>query len=137
MALLKSISNILFPVNDSNHWHSTLALSEEKVIVVDIHQGWCGHCEAILPTMSRLLIDYDQCESRLAYCTADRDKFGSLIQESFPTEFGIDLKTMGCVPLFAVYRDQACVAVVQGVDTPTLLGHIAIHIPKILEEEQQ
>jgi thiol-disulfide isomerase/thioredoxin len=133
---LKNISNILFAVNDPHHWHSTLALSEHKLVVVDIHLGWCGNCEAILPTMSRLLIDYEKCEERFAYCTADRSKFELLIQESFPTEFGINLKQIGCVPMFAVYKDQACVAVVQGVDTPTLLSHIAIHMPKIKENDQ-
>ena len=104
MALLKNIATILFEVSDPNVWQSTIALSDQKVVVVDCHLGWCGHCEAVLPTLTRLLIDYESCEDRFAYCTLDRDKFGSLIQETFPVEFNVDLKSLGCVPIFAVYK---------------------------------
>jgi thiol-disulfide isomerase/thioredoxin len=99
-------------------------------VVLDAHLDWCGHCEAILPSMSRILVDFDAAETRFSYCAIDRSKFARDIQKTLPSDSEYNLASMGCTPLFIIYKNREVVAVVPGVDTPSLMGHIKIMMPK-------
>jgi thiol-disulfide isomerase/thioredoxin len=120
----KSVTNILIKINDAHGWEDMLKLSETKLVVVDAHADWCGLCEAILPTMSRILIDYESAESRFSYQSIDRNLFADKIQKTIPRDKGVDISSMGCTPMFLCYKNREVVAIVPGVDTPSLLGHI-------------
>ena len=102
--MAKDISKFLLKIEDDATWDSVMEMSDSKLVVVDIHQDWCGCCEAIHPSMSRVLLDYDEIEERFAYCTASIAKVGPKIQASLPSDCHVDLEKNGCLPLFGVYR---------------------------------
>ena len=129
--MAKDISKILLKIEDEAGWHSMLESSESKLIILDVHQDWCGPCEAIHPTLARVFADYDDCDERCICAAASIKKLGeTLIASTFPAEAHINLEKNGCIPIFALYRHKACVTVVGGVDAPSLLSQIALHMPE-------
>lgn len=102
--MAKDISKIMIRIEDEQTWDSLIDQSETKLVVIDCHQEWCGCCEAIHPSLSRILLDYDSAEERFSYASASIGKVGSKIQQSFPSDLNINLEKNGCLPLFAVYR---------------------------------
>lgn len=42
----------------------------------------------------------------------------------------MNLEKNGCIPIFALYRHKQCVTVIGGVDAPSLLSQIALHMPE-------
>jgi hypothetical protein len=102
--MAKDISKVLFKIEDEAMWDHVMEVSDTKLVVVDIHQDWCGCCEAIHPSMSRVLLDYDECEQRFLYCTASIAKVGAKVQPTLPSDSHINLEKNGCLPLFGVYR---------------------------------
>ena len=57
--MAKDISKIMIRIEDEQAWDSIIEQSEAKLVVIDCHQEWCGCCEAIHPSLSRILLDYD------------------------------------------------------------------------------
>lgn len=102
--MAKDISKYMWKLEDDAAWDNIIELSANKVVVVDVHQDWCGPVEAILPSMTRVMIDYDNAEDRFQYCTASIAKLKDKIQPALPLDAKIDLEKNGCLPLFAVFR---------------------------------
>eukprot|EP01038_Epipyxis_sp_PR26KG_P006535 gene6535-8978_t len=127
--MAKDISKVMMKLEDELMWDTALELSNQKLLVIDCHQEWCGICEAILPTISRILLDYDAAEERFAYASASISKLSGKIQASFTADFNVNLDKNGCLPLFAVYKNKGIVALIVGVDSPTLLQQISLNIP--------
>lgn len=100
----KDITKVMYKIEDEAGWEHAMEQSESKLVVIDIHQDWCGCCEAVHPSMSRVLIDYDDCDQRFLYCTASIAKVGSKIQPSLPADSHINLEKNGCLPLFGIYK---------------------------------
>ena len=139
MAGKTDVTKVMVRVEDEESWTQLMQESENKLVVVDIHQDWCGNCEAILPTMSRLYVDYDSCKDRFQYATANSSKLETTISEALKQQDAkIDLKAQGCLPLFGVFKKGSCVATVKGVDSPNLLNQISTYMPekKAPTEEQ-
>ncbi len=42
------------PIRDVKHFESLLELSETKVVIVDLHQDWCGPATAMTPFYNSL-----------------------------------------------------------------------------------
>ena len=45
---------IMIKIEDEAGWLSVIDSSEERLVIIDIHQDWCGPTEAIHPTLSRV-----------------------------------------------------------------------------------
>mmetsp|Transcript_17080 Transcript_17080/g.16421 ORF Transcript_17080/g.16421 Transcript_17080/m.16421 type:complete len:138 (-) Transcript_17080:324-737(-) len=128
--MAKDMSKILIKIEDEAGWHSLIDSSEDKLVICDIHQDWCGPTEAIHPTMIRVFQDYDDADERVIIASVSIQKLGSeLIQSSFPSECHINLSKNGCIPIFALYRFKSCSVVIGGVDAPALLQQISLNIP--------
>ena len=54
--MAKDITKVLIKIEDETSWNSIIESSEERLVIVDIHQDWCGYCEAIHPTLARLFV---------------------------------------------------------------------------------
>lgn len=102
--MAKDIGKFMLKIEDDATWDSIVEQSEQKLVIIDCHQEWCGYCEAIHPSMARVLLDYEGVEERLIYATASIGKVGVKMQASFPTDANINLEKNGCLPLFAVFR---------------------------------
>ncbi len=98
--------------------------------MLDCHQEWCGPCEAVMPTFQRLFLDYNNAEKRLGLSHVSIDHFKSNIQALIPHDAHVDVNKIGCLPLFLLLRFKACVAVIQGVDTPGIIQQVAMNIPE-------
>jgi thiol-disulfide isomerase/thioredoxin len=98
--------------------------------VVDCHQHWCGPCEAVMPTFQRLFLDYPNAEKRLGIANVAIDHFKPSLQAILPHDAHVDLNKIGCLPLFLLIKSKACVAVIQGVDTPGISQQVAMNIPE-------
>ncbi len=103
----KDISKVIIKVEDEAGWDALMDISETKLLVVDCHQEWCGYCEAIHPSISRVYLDFDGAEERFAYASASIGKVGAKVQATFPTDAHVNLEKNGCLPIFAVYRVSA------------------------------
>lgn len=89
----------------------------------------CGPCEAIHPTCVRVLLDYDDADNKVTFASASVNKLGTILQASFSSECTVPLDKNGCSPVFAMYRNHVCVAVLTGVDAPQFLTQIDMNIP--------
>jgi thioredoxin 1 len=126
------ITSQVVRVEDETIWQQVMDDSETKLVIINAHPSWCGPCEAIVPTMTRVLLDYEKADQRFMYCTGNIGKIGSFMQKSITAAMPtMDLEKAGCLPLFAVYKAKVCLAVVVGVDSPTLLQHVSTHMPAI------
>jgi thiol-disulfide isomerase/thioredoxin len=148
--MARDITKVMIKIEDDLQWDSIVEQSDTKLVVIDCHQEWCGYCEAIHPSLNRVLLDYDNIEERFIYAVASIGKVGSRIQASFPSDLNINLEKNGCLPLFAVFRvcyyvllflnlylilfflsqHKTCIFVVVGVDSPTLLQQISLNMPE-------
>lgn len=147
------ISNSVHDINDESSWNTILEASEEKLIgkhiliqfpsinhvtlcffcftVLDCHQGWCGKCEAVIPTFQRLFLDHANAEKRIAIANVPLiDPLVSKVQELIPKDANIQVSKIGCLPLFLMLRGKACVGVIQGVDTPGIIAQVGMNIPE-------
>lgn len=102
--MAKDVSKLMLVIEDETLWDTMLEHSESRLVVIDLHQEWCGYCDAIHPSISRMFLDYDECEARFLYCSASIGKLGAKIQPFLPTDSHIDLVKNGCLPLFALVR---------------------------------
>lgn len=102
--MAKDVSKLMLVIEDETLWDTMLDHSESRLVVIDLHQEWCGYCDAIHPSISRMFLDYDECEARFLYCSASIGKLGAKIQPFLPTDSHIDLVKNGCLPLFALVR---------------------------------
>lgn len=125
----KDISKLIVKVEDEATWLNLIEQSQNKLIIVDCHQDWCGPCEAMNPTFTRIFIDYEVAEERLVLATLAIGKMGSTAQASFPHDCHISLEKNGCIPVFAFYRFKACLSVINGVDAPAVVQQVSLNIP--------
>ena len=89
------LERITVKIEDETIWTQVMEDSEQKLTIVNCHPGWCGPCEAILPTMTRVLLDYPNAEARFSYCTANIQKVSTLMQPTFPSDANVDLSKVG------------------------------------------
>ena len=52
--MAKDISKMLVKIEDETGWQSMLEASDKMLVILDVHQDWCGPCEAIHPTLLRV-----------------------------------------------------------------------------------
>lgn len=124
-------------VEDEDMFDSLMEQSNEKLVLLDVHKEWCGPCDALAPTMSKLMADTPASDERIVIKSCSVDKFTEKIQATLTGENPIQLADNGCHPLFVLYRFNSCIGVVQGVDGPAILGLVDINIPPVPEKDAQ
>ncbi|KAG5176476.1 hypothetical protein JKP88DRAFT_335211, partial [Tribonema minus] len=111
-------------------WSKVLASSKEKLIVIDIHQDWCGPCETLQPTMHRIALDTTDCANRCGFFSASMGKLKAQVGELLSADARAALEKRGCMPFFALVKGGAVVATVSGADAPLLLSLVKAHTPQ-------
>ena len=110
--------------------------SQDKVVIVDLYQTWCGPCSALEPSFNKVVLEYELANERISFyrCDFDGTDLSARIQASFPSDTQINLDKNGCLPLTAVYRFGSTIGLIQGVDGPQVLNLIDINLPPLKDE---
>jgi len=119
----------LTKIEDDAMFDAMIEASNDKLVIMDVHQDWCGVCDALQPTLQRVFQDYEKAEDRMTLTSCSIGRFGAKLQSSFPSDCHVVLEKNGCLPVFALYRFKSCVSVITGVDAPSLLAQISANIP--------
>ena len=107
----------------------TFTPTPPQLIFIDMHEEWCGPCDALAPTLTRVFAEYDACTERMTVCSASISKLGEHIQKALPSDAPVHLEKNGCLPAFALFRHNQCVGVISGVDGPAIISAISNNIP--------
>lgn len=118
-------------VDEAERIDALIQESQDKLVLIDCHMGWCGPCDALSPTLSKLMNDFDRADERLAFASANLDKYAERLQATLPEENSPTLEKNGCLPVFLAYRFGSCIGIIQGVDGPALQDLVEINIPAL------
>ena len=58
-------------IADAEAFGAYLEKSETVLVVMDVHQNWCGPCDTMKPTYNSIFNEIDNCEDKVAFTTAD------------------------------------------------------------------
>mmetsp|Transcript_8394 Transcript_8394/g.8566 ORF Transcript_8394/g.8566 Transcript_8394/m.8566 type:complete len:137 (-) Transcript_8394:160-570(-) len=133
--MARDISKLIFNITDEDSLNVAIDMSEQKVVVIDVHQEWCGACEAMTPTFQRVFLEYDNAENRICVASTSIQKLADKLQGMIPRECAVTLDKIGCLPLFLILRFKTCVSAIVGVDAPAILQQIGMNIPENKEKE--
>lgn len=112
-----------------------LHVSEEKLIIIDFHEEWCGPATALTPFLNQLWIDVEDAGKRITLVTASFNIPGvtKLAQQWSGTD--IKVANQGCKPLFILLRHGHAVGAVDGCLTPVLRMYIDLNLPKLTKKD--
>jgi len=130
---------IVFAINDMEHWEQILEESQKCCIVIDCHQDWCGPCETLEPTFRKLWMEIEDCDSRVKFYTANIKTLKEGIAALLPPDNSlVNLDTHGCMPFFLVIRFGAMVSngLVLGVNSPSIVSHVNLNLPEKVGEQE-
>ena len=122
-------------ITTAQQYDELIQASQDKVVVVDLHMGWCGPCAAMTPTQNKVVVDYEDAKDRVVFASCDYEKLEAKIQSTLPNDTPVQLKKHGSLPLQAVYRFGANIGLLAGVDGPALLAIIDINIPALKDND--
>jgi hypothetical protein len=86
-------------LDSDDAFQAAIEQSTKFLIVVDIHQGWCGPCTTMEPIYNKAYIELDRAEDRLKFFTIDAEKLSAESRKGLPV-------TESCKPLFVVFKVQ-------------------------------
>ncbi|CCI44325.1 unnamed protein product [Albugo candida] len=112
-------------VKDADHWNQILAISEQKLVVVDLHKSWCGPCKIMEPTYKRLIAEIENAQERLLFVSLDQSML--LIE----TE-----NTPSCKPRFLLFRERKPIVEIAGANAPKLEFLVRQHCPSLKSNDE-
>ena len=112
--------------------------SMERIVLVDVHQVWCGQTLAIMPFLNQLWVDLEDAPGKihLASLAVDDDKQALLKRIQQVCDPDIKVAKQGCRPLFRIFKQGQCVATVDGVNSPVIRMYLDLHLPKVKKVEK-
>lgn len=133
MAGKVNVADILVKLETVEDLEEQIKSSEEKCIIIDVHQNWCGPTAAVIPFYNSLWLELDECSKRITPCTMELDDAGKIAEKILPMckANGVNLEAQGCQPLFLVLRLGVCVGMVDSINTPSLRMLIDLNVPKL------
>eukprot|EP00518_Triparma_eleuthera_P013645 CAMPEP_0182480858 /NCGR_PEP_ID=MMETSP1319-20130603/36425_1 /TAXON_ID=172717 /ORGANISM="Bolidomonas pacifica, Strain RCC208" /LENGTH=133 /DNA_ID=CAMNT_0024682407 /DNA_START=16 /DNA_END=414 /DNA_ORIENTATION=- len=128
-------TNPTVAIDTEEAFDSWLAKSNDILLLIDVHQEWSGPCETLMPTFSRLMLDIEKAEMRLAFLSAEIPTFAAKVQDlqSDDAKFG-DVAEKGCSPMFLAVRFGKAVGIVEGANSPALVALVKEQIPNLKDE---
>ena len=84
-------------LDDDAAFVAAIEQSTKFLVVVDIHQGWCGPCTTMEPIYNKAFIELDRAEERVKFFTIDAEKLSAESKKGLPV-------TDSCKPLFVVFK---------------------------------
>ena len=118
-------------IADAEAFGAYLEKSETVLVVMDVHQNWCGPCDTMKPTYNSIFNEINNCEDKVAFTTADIKSLTPQLVELMATKpSDLDLGNHGCMPFFLLVKNKAVVAIVLGADVPTLRDNVVLYAPE-------
>ncbi|CDJ46197.1 hypothetical protein, conserved [Eimeria brunetti] len=97
-------------ITDENHFKSLVKANDDpRLFVVDVHAGWCGPCNAVLPTLKSLSLTLENFADRCCCVAAD----AALVPE-------LAAAGASATPKFLLYKDGVLLEEIQGANAPLL-----------------
>lgn len=122
-------------IADAEAFNSYMDQSEEKLLVIDCHQNWCGPCDTVKPTYNSIFNELQDCEDRVLFLTANLKELTPQIGELLKNKVtDLDLNNHGCMPFFLVVKNKAIVNTIFGADVPSLKESVINEAPQIKEK---
>ena len=133
--MARDMTNKIISIEGEKQLEHMIELSEQKLVIIDVHEKWCGPCVAVSPFYNALWIDVTAPDDRLIPATLDRSdpKINKTLQNLLGNE--LKISEQGCRPFFILLRNKQFDGVVNGCNTPQLRMLIDLHIPKIKKVE--
>lgn len=125
---------IINEIHSEEEYDALVQQSQERVVIVNLYQSWCGPCTAMNASFNKIMLDYENAKDRVLFYTCDYETLSNKIQSTFPSDTNVHLDRFGCLPLFAVYRFGSIIGLIQGVDAPVILNLVDINIPPLKDE---
>ena len=93
----KAQKQIVFPIQSSEDFQALIAPENTKVLVIDLHQSWCGPCNTMENNYRALYFNIENAAERIGFHTC--------CEENAPQEVLTSLKNgpLSCKPRFVVY----------------------------------
>ncbi len=104
-------------------------VSQNKLVVIDMHQKWCGPAAAIQPFWNSQWIELDQAKDRLALCSLCLDDNPDVLKV-VQKDCEVKLNTT-CKPVFILMRLGHIVGTIDGLNTGVLSMLLDLHLPKL------
>ena len=84
------------PITNSDEFKAAVDSSDAGLVVVDVHEAWCGPCTVLEPSYRKLALDLDR----------DAVKFFAVPRSALNDEQrkGLPNHAVGCMPLVVVYK---------------------------------
>ena len=118
-------------IADAEAFGAYLEKSETVLVVMDVHQNWCGPCDTMKPTYNSIFNEIDNCGDKAAFTSADIKTLTPQLVELMATKpSDLDLANHGCMPFFLLVKNKAVVAIVLGADVPTLRDNVVLYAPE-------
>ena len=117
-------------LNSVDELKALLVASESKLILIDIHEEWCGQTTAVQPFLNQLWIEIDEPDKKIQLTNVRSNIPG--VQKLAQQWAGNEVKVaqQGCKPLFILLRHGQAVATIDGALPPLLRMYIDLHVPK-------
>ena len=118
-------------IADAEAFGTYLEKSETILVVMDVHQNWCGPCDTMKPTYNSIF----QRDRRLREQGRVYDRGHQNINAAARRAHGdealdLDLANHGCMPFFLLVKNKAVVAIVLGADVPTSEDNVVLYAPE-------
>ena len=123
-------------VTSVQQFDELIQASQDKLVIIDLHMGWCGPCKALIPSFNKVIMEYEDAKDRVIFASCDFEKLQEKVQSTLPTDTPVRLDKHGSLPLQAIYRFGASIGLLAGVDGPALLGIIDINIPALKDRPE-
>jgi len=109
--------------------------SQDKLVLVDVHQEWSGPTGAIMPFLNQLWVDLEDANQKILLASLALDEGNPAnpalvkrLQQLVDPE--VKVANQGCKPLFMLLKGGLCVATVDGMNSPALKMYLSLHLPK-------
>lgn len=102
MAGRVNVADLLVAVSSMEMLEKCIELSEEKLVIADIHEEWCGPCMAVMPFYNALWLELDDPEKRLSPVTLSKSVSPDIMKKIKGMIPSADQKLLegGCRPVF-------------------------------------
>lgn len=118
---------IVSALSDDSAYKAAVAESDKILVVIDVHQSWCGPCTVMESIYRKVYLELDKAEDRVKFYTMDESKMTPEQKQGLPLH--------GCKPLFIVFKQRVMLAKIPGVNAPELESAVFDNVPALTDQE--